>query len=326
MSQYVLCSSSSEEDGEVTTGIQQRGPVVDTACIFTRSLYHGTLFVGKRSKISPLRIPFSEMKAEHVRGRLKRAKPYSFVLSFCSLLEVPAHGTSSIKKAEAIPGGFFLLKEEKMLRELGNVGHCQSLGNIAAELPEFAEKCADDESVSSFRRENGICKVVFVRDTTLENLCSHWVSICVTEAEAVRKIWIQGFSLEGASLGEAIRHYGEFCVERAAGSKECRVYACAETLIVIFSLSVFLRGDREYRLHKMPDLPKNCDVIVEDGGIHFVDGYDEGLVCEMATLNGLDLDSGEYVLHGNDIYARGGGDVLRHGPTIDFAKIPGSSH
>lgn len=322
MSQYVLCSSSSEEEaGEVAPDAKSHGSVINTQYIFTRSLYCNSVYVGKNRRLTGLRISFSGSKSEHIKNRLKKTPPFAHVMAFMSFVEEPVCEHSFLEEVVPVPHEFALLCANRTVGRLEKVEHARTFRDLYAEaLCTVAQYDAGENDIPWIETECVPERVILIQDTTLNNLGRFKAPFTVTMAKGILKLLFRGNVLESLSLDDAIRLYGEYCVAQLSSSKEYRAFRSKNTILIVFSTSLFANGEREFRLHKNVDCPKTCDVLVEEDAVRIIDGYDEGLDQELNLLNSLYPSEGEYILYGKNVYRVDGSELLEQNQ-IDYKSI-----
>lgn len=309
MSEYVLCSSSSEEEaGEVTSKHACQATRIDASYVFTQSFYHNSIFVGRNKKVTLRNIPISETKVEYIKNKVKRTPPFSFVIAFLAWAEEPLYTHTLHSEVSPVPARFVPVHVSTDAKQIDRVDHCKSFRDIYSEVLTSIAQYPSVGDVPNVHLE-GSNRIILIQDSVLNNLSRFRARLTVVVSSNVTRILFHTCLLENISMGTAIRHYGESCVGQASLSKEYRVFVHNSTTLVVFSTSVFVMDNKERRLHKNVDVPKNCDVLVEEDGIRIIDGYDENVDEEVSVLNGLDLKEGEYVLFDRKVYNINGNEL-----------------
>lgn len=324
MSQYVLCSSSSEEEaGEVAPDVKCHENAINTQYMFTRSLYCNSVYVGKNRRLTGLRIPFSGRKSEHIKNRLKKTPPFAHLMAFMSFVEEPVRVHSFLEEVVPVQHEFALLCTCRTVGILEKVEHVRSFKDLYSEvLCTISHYDAEENNIPWIRIDCVPEKVILIQDTVLNNLGRFRTSFTVSRTKGILKLLFRGNVLENLSLDDAIRLYGECCVAQSSQSREYRVFRSKNTVLIVFSASLFTNGEKEFRLHKNVDCPKTCDVLVEENTISIIDGYDEGLDQELDLLKSLSPSEGDYVLFGQKVYRVDGSEVLEQNQ-IDYKGIFG---
>eukprot|EP00866_Antonospora_locustae_P000105 jgi/Antlo1/105/984 len=322
MSQYVLCSSSSEEEaGEVAPDVKCHGDVVNTQYIFTRSLYCNSVYVGKNRRLTGLRISFSSSKSEHIKNRLKKTPPFAHLMAFMSFVEEPVGVHSFLEETVPVPHEFSLLCTSRTVGLLEKVDHVRSFKDLYSEaLCSISQYDASENDISWIRADFVPERVILIQDTALCNLERFRTPFTVSRTKGILKLLFRGNALENLNLNDAIKLYGEYCIAQSSRSKEYRVFRSKNTILIVFSTSLFTNGEREFRLHKSVDCPKTCDVLVEENVVSIIDGYEEGLDQELDILNSLYPSEGEYLLFGKRVYRVDGNDLLEQNH-IDYKSV-----
>lgn len=321
MPQYVLCSSSGEEEsGEVAPRIQGTKRSIDLDYIFSKSLYHKSIFVGRNHKLSSLGISFSEKKLEYVKNRLKKKAPFSFVMAFISSLDEPVQKLAFHKDAVCKKSNFVLEGGSGYIGKIERVPHCKTFKDLYSEVFALVAENNEIEKKLSIDTEKTFKRTILIQDAVLNNLSELRVPFTVADSRTTTKILFHNYIPQEISLGKATGLYGECCIGQAALSKEIRLFSCKDTALIVFSTSVFIQDDKEYRVYKNVDRPKNCNALVEEEGIRIVKGYEEGLSYELDTINGLCLSDGEYFLYKHKIYKLDSEQVEDHN-SIDYNSM-----
>ncbi|KAL0265660.1 UNVERIFIED_CONTAM: hypothetical protein PYX00_011374 [Menopon gallinae] len=327
MYQYVLCSSSSEEEaGEVVPDTKHHAGAISTQCLFTRSLYYNSRYVGKNRRLTGLRVSFSGHKPEHIKNKLKKTPPFSYVVAFVSHASEPVYKQSFCGEVVPVPHSFILVCTSRTLGILEYVEHGRPFRDTYSEaLRAVSQYGTGTESVPWLEIEEVPERMVLIQDTTLNNLGRFRTPFTVVKSGGTLKVLFRHSTLENLCLDDAVRMYGEYCVAQASPSKEYRVFRSNSTILVVFSTSLFMRYGKEHRLHKSVDCPKTCDVLVEEDLVNIIDGYDEGLAQELDLLNGMAPSEGDYVLFERNVYRVDGREPCEQSH-IDYKSICGTPY
>lgn len=321
MPQYVLCSSSGEEEaGEVSPETQVADRNIDIGYMFARTLYHRSIYIGRNHKLSSLRLSLSEKKPEYIKNRLKKTPPFSFVMSFISFLDEPAQNLEFYKDIISKNANFMLEGANQEIGKVETIPHCKSFKETYSQVFALVAESNNLGNDFSIKLQRNFNKAILIQDSVMNNLSDLKVPFTVAESRGIKKILFHNHIPEEISLGKAIELYGGFCVCQAASSREIRFFSDQDTILIVFSASVFWKDNREHRIYKNVDLPKNCNVLVEEEGIRVIEDYEDNLSFELGILNGLDLSDGEYFLCKQKIYKISNEDIKEHN-SIDYNSI-----
>lgn len=294
MSKYILCSSNSEEEsGELTTKPANKTLCFDPECIYTNYLYVDSKYIGENSRVSRFSIAFAENKIEYIKNKLKKTFPFSCMMSFFSSIKYPPKRYDFHSNLEETRASFKLLNVNRTIENIKQIEFCKSFSDLYSETFDFIVNYTSlgDESIIGLN--GSATKIILIEDSLLNYLNEFKAPFTVLRTGNIKKILFHSRCiLEKLSLNKSIKIYGENCLKQSTMSKECRVFADKDVILIIFSTSVFMKDDSEFRLYKSLDVPKNCDLLVEENGIRIIEGYGEGLDSEVSIINSIDLDEG----------------------------------